>query len=74
LNTPTWPIVLYVRYSSIATELVRSTRFVLSSVTMKLMPVVWLLGRLRPSVVTLLSAENPIGMVAVAAYPQKSLS
>lgn len=46
----------------------------LRSVTMKLMPVAFLLGRLRPAVAASVPAENTIGMVAVAAYPQKSLS
>ena len=41
---------------------------------MKLMPVALLLDRLRPAVTASVPAENTIGIVAVAAYPQKSLS
>jgi hypothetical protein len=51
-----------------------STRFALRSVTKKLMPGALLLGRLRLAVTASLPAEHTIGMVAVAAYPQKSLS
>jgi hypothetical protein len=41
---------------------------------MKLTPVALLLGRLRPAVTASVPAENMIGTVAVAAYPEKSLS
>jgi hypothetical protein len=51
-----------------------SSRFALRSVTKKLMPGALLLGRLRLAVTASLPAEHAIGMVAVAAYPQKSLS
>jgi hypothetical protein len=51
-----------------------SARFALRSVTIKLMPVALRLDRLRPAVTASVPAESTIGMVAVAAYPQKSLS